>query len=478
MPQATTRKDLPDDERLKLYHELLETKVNGRLPHGHLNVLLDRYGISRQTLSKVWQRGQRSKEQTGLACVARRKKGHSGRPRKRSVQQIEAAIKSAAPHLRMTLATLSTATGIPPTTLWRLLQTKKLRRRISRIKPMMTDKHKTDRVSFARSFVRSTASGQLRWHDMMDRVHIDEKWFYVTLINRRYYLWHDEDVPIRRCTSKRHIIKVMFLTAVARPRYDAGKKEMWDGKIGTWPFVSMVAAKRKSKNRERGTMVTTPLTVTKPIYRQFLVDNVIPSIKRLWPGRRNLPIFIQQDNARPHVQVDDAAVATAGRSNGWMIQLTAQPAMSPDFNVLDLGFFNSIQCLQHRQIVTTIDELVSAVSGAFNDLDWRVLDKTFMTLQKVLEESLKIGGDNAYKLPHMHKDKLARQGPQNPQLACDPEVVSVIEEMNGRKEFERRVDNLSGVLASCEINGSINMSNIDNLCAMAHDMDLVDNDEE
>ncbi|ETV75133.1 hypothetical protein H257_10699 [Aphanomyces astaci] len=250
------------------------------------------------------------------------------------------------------------------------------------------------------------------------------------------------DVPIRRFTSKRHIVKVMFLTAVARVRYDARKKAMWNGKIGMWPFVSMVPAQRKSKNRERGTMVTTPLTVTKPIYRQFLVDHV--SIKLLWPGRRTCRFT---SNKTTH---------------GLMFKL-----MTPSWLLL-VG----------QTIVTTIDELVSAATGAFNDLDGRVLDKTFMVLQKVLEESLKIGGDNAYKLPHLHKDKLARQGPQNPQLACDPEVMSVIDEMNSRKEFERRVDNLSGVLASCAIEGTINMSNIDNLCAMARDIDLVDNDEE
>ncbi|ETV89523.1 hypothetical protein H257_00775 [Aphanomyces astaci] len=69
--------------------------------------------------------------------------------------------------------------------------------------------------------------------------------------------------------------------------------------------------------------------------------------------------------------------------------------MSPDFNVLDLGFFNSIQALQHRQVVTGIDDIILAVHGAFDELDFRVLDKTFMTLQKVMEESLKMDGDNS-----------------------------------------------------------------------------------
>ncbi|RHY40041.1 hypothetical protein DYB30_009416 [Aphanomyces astaci] len=336
---------------------------------------------------------------------------------------------------------------------------------------MVTEKHKADRVAFVRSFVRESPRAPMRWHDMHDRIHIDEKWFYLTLVNRRYYLWYDEAIPVRKCSSKRHIVKVMFLTAVARPRFDYVRKTMWDGKLGMWPFVAVQPAQRTSKNRDRGTLVTTPVTVTKKVYREYLLQHVIPRIKAVWPGHRDQPIYIQQDNARPHVEVDDPAVVAAGRSDGWAIQLVAQPAMSPDFNVLDLGFFNSIQALQHRQVVTGIDDLVAAVHGAFNELDWRILDKTFVTLVRVMEESMKMGGDNSYKLPHQSKDKMARLGPTAPSV-CDPDVVTVIEAMNARKDFERRVDNLSSVLATCDIEGVINTSNIDHLCKIVHDVTI------
>ncbi|ETV76984.1 hypothetical protein H257_09391 [Aphanomyces astaci] len=176
---------------------------------------------------------------------------------------------------------------------------------------------------------------------------------------------------------------------------------MWNGKIGMWPFVSEVPVQRTNKNGHRGTIATSPIIVTKPVYRVFLVNN---------------------DNARPHIQVDDLAVPTAATTGGWRIQLVAQPAMSPDFNVLNLGLFNSIQALQHRQVVTCIDDLVAAVHAAFDELDFCTLDKTFVTLQKVMEESLKVGGDITYKLPRLHKDRLAKQGLLTSQLAYDSDV--------------------------------------------------------
>ncbi|RHY04662.1 hypothetical protein DYB35_006608 [Aphanomyces astaci] len=207
MPRSTTKHDLPDDERLSLYHELLEHKQNDRLARGKAKEILRKYGISRHTLSKIWTRGQLSKAQSGLADVALKRKGRAGRRPSRTIAQIESAVKNAPPHLRRIFALLTASSGIPPTTLWRVLQSKKLVRRTSRPKPMVTEKHKEDRVAFVRSFVRESPRAPMRWQDMHDRIHIDEKWFYLTLVNRRYYLWYDEAVPVRKCFSKRHIVR-------------------------------------------------------------------------------------------------------------------------------------------------------------------------------------------------------------------------------------------------------------------------------
>ena len=48
--------------------------------------------------------------------------------------------------------------------------------------------------------------------------------------------------------------KVMFLTAVAKPRYDDQENVTFDGKIGIWGFVKETPAKNDSKNRLKGTM--------------------------------------------------------------------------------------------------------------------------------------------------------------------------------------------------------------------------------
>ncbi|KAH9132635.1 hypothetical protein AeRB84_015336 [Aphanomyces euteiches] len=132
-------------------------------------------------------------------------------------------------------------------------------------------------------------------------VHIDEKWFFLTKVKRRHYAYDDEVVPRRSGKSRHFVTKVMFLAAVARPRYDYSKKKIFDGKLGVWPFVETTLAKRGSKNRAKGTPVLSLQPVNSDMYQAMVFDKVIPAIKAKFPVRDQMgTIFIQQDNASPH----------------------------------------------------------------------------------------------------------------------------------------------------------------------------------
>jgi len=88
-----------------------------------------------------------------------------------------------------------------------------------------------------------------------------------------------EDDLIRSCVSKNFLPKVMCLTAVARPRFDSHRNVTFDRKIGVFPFIIKVPAKRTSVNRVAGTMETKPiLSVTRAIIRSFYINKVLPFI--------------------------------------------------------------------------------------------------------------------------------------------------------------------------------------------------------
>jgi hypothetical protein len=90
-----------------------------------------------------------------------------------------------------------------------------------------------------------------RVHHMYDTVHLDEKWFKLYKANTKYYLAKDEDLPYRSCPNKRYIGKVMFLAAVARPRYDFRRKRHFDGKIGIWYILEKSVAQRRPRIARR-----------------------------------------------------------------------------------------------------------------------------------------------------------------------------------------------------------------------------------
>lgn len=151
--------------------------------------------------------------------------------------------------------------------------------------------------------------------------------------------------------------------------------------------------------------------MTKEIYSEMLISNVLPAIRDQWPRcSAKRPIFIQQDNAKPHLSVNDPRFIEAASADGFNIRLRCQPPNSPDMNVLDLGLFNAIQALQHQNAPKNIDELIHAVNNAFAELDLKRLNYVFLTLQQCMVMTMKENGGINYKLPHMGKEKLERAG--------------------------------------------------------------------
>ncbi|KAG3060057.1 hypothetical protein PC121_g13674 [Phytophthora cactorum] len=152
----------------------------------------------------------------------------------------------------------------------------------------------------------------MKFDEEYDIVHVDEKWFNEDKVDRAYLLLDGEEPPPRDRKSKRFIPKMMFLAAVARP----------------------------SVNRKKGTLCSRNVAyVDRPLYKHYIIEEVIPDIKAKWPASEHgKTIFIQQDNATPRVPVSGPDVVAAGTSEGWNIRLLFQSPNSPDLNVLDLGY--------------------------------------------------------------------------------------------------------------------------------------------
>lgn len=134
----------------------------------------------------------------------------------------------------------------------------------------------------------------------------------------------------------------------------------------------------------------------------------MPAIRSKWPALASKCIFIQQDNAKPHIKDSDCDFRAAACQDGFDIRLMHQPPNSPDTNVNDLGWFRAIQSIQSESHCTNVDELIDAVKNSFEELTPQTLNKVFLSLQGCLIEIMKVRGQNNYKVPHLKKDSLSR----------------------------------------------------------------------
>lgn len=81
-----------------------------------------------------------------------------------------------------------------------------------------------------------------------------------------------------------------------------------------------------------------------------IIEKVISVIRAKFPlSARKTLIYIQQDNAKPHLSVKDPDLKTEALKDGWHLKLKCQSR-----NVLDLRF------LQNQMAIKGMNELIDA----------------------------------------------------------------------------------------------------------------------
>ncbi|XP_057779553.1 uncharacterized protein LOC130998136 [Salvia miltiorrhiza] len=335
----TRRKDLTSEERQVVALFLLRNSADGKLNYDTQKAAMTKWGCCRSSIARL--------------CLELHKRG--------------------------TIRRLATGINCSKSTVGRCISRGLIRAHSSAIQPDLTAPSKLLRLKFSLEQIEyDRICMALKFKPMHNVVHIDEKWFYITKTNHRFYLTPQETEPHRTCKSKKFITKVMFMCAMCRPIFDTDGSVLFDGKIGIFPFTEMVPAKRSSKNRQAGTLEEKTIqSITKEVIKDCIINKIIPAIKAKWPANASKIIFIQQDNAKPHIKDSDPDFRAAATADGFDIRIVHQPPNSPDTNINDLGWFRAIQSLQVQ-------------SGC-------------------LTEIMKVRGQNSYKLPHMKKGVLARQ---------------------------------------------------------------------
>ncbi|CAO2841385.1 unnamed protein product [Amaranthus hypochondriacus] len=417
-------KCLTKEQRLVIMQKLLASlNAKGKPKLGTINELSIEFQVCRKTITRLWKevKSQIDNQSTVINISSKKIKcGASNR-----ITFDESKFKSIKYELKGTQHSVAKQMGVSQSTVCRWKKDKVIRKHTNAIKPALTDNNKLHRLTFALSKIAfDDSSDSFTFKPHTNIVHIDEKHFYLTRETQTYYLAPGEIEPHRECQSKRFIPKIMFMCAVAKPIFSSDGQCEFDGKIDIWPFITQEPAKRSSKNRKRGELETKPIqSITKEHIRHMLITNVLPSIRAKWPPNLSKHIYVQQDNAKPHIAPNDTEFLQEAMKDGFYIQLVQQPPNSPDMNVLDLGFFRSIQALQYQKAAYNVTQLLLAVNNAFDNLRPQCLRFVFITLQACMIEVMKKQGGFDYHIPHMNKSKAAREGTLQDYLSVDKQLV-------------------------------------------------------
>ncbi|GMF19257.1 unnamed protein product [Phytophthora fragariaefolia] len=90
----------------------------------------------------------------------------------------------------------------------------------------------------------------------------------------------------------------------------------------------------------------------------------------------------------------------------------------------------SVRCLptyvNGGPITQTLDDLVANVKVAMDELPPATLDAGFLTLQCVMGDCVAAGGDNTFKIRHMSKSKLTREGRLPQCIKCSATTASFL----------------------------------------------------
>ncbi|ETO70672.1 hypothetical protein F444_12872, partial [Phytophthora nicotianae P1976] len=139
-------KQANNSERQALWETLLLRSSRGKLRHGDRKIVAEQFKISRWLVSRVWKRGIRSMGERVAAVVASRA-SQRGR-KKKDRAEICKRIHETRVADRNNHRTIEEGAGLTPYMIRQLQREGYLRRALTQTRPLLTEKHKTDRLKW------------------------------------------------------------------------------------------------------------------------------------------------------------------------------------------------------------------------------------------------------------------------------------------------------------------------------------------
>ncbi|XP_074277166.1 uncharacterized protein LOC141600811 [Silene latifolia] len=222
-------KNLNNNERSRITQLLLEQSNEGKPKYGAMSAVAKQFGVCRKTITDIWNTTKKQHTSGQAINVKSKLKGRSMVTRhKFDNDKLESIDLSK----RTTQQELSEGLGVSQSTVCRWVATDLIDSHTNAVKPGLTENNKLARLMYCLSHLQyDKNTKRFVFKDQSNVIHMDEKWFFITKPSQRFYVGKKEKRPHRTVQSKRFIQKVMFMCAVARPKYGPNKEVISDGKM-------------------------------------------------------------------------------------------------------------------------------------------------------------------------------------------------------------------------------------------------------
>ena len=290
-----------------------------------------------------------------------------------------------------------------------------------RVLPLLTQAHRQNRLEWARAVVAKEESPWLPSSRTV-RAFVDEKWFFGHQLRKRIWIGPGVQRHDLCVGSKAHIPKVMFLAAVAQPIPEHG----FSGRVGIYPITELKPATKTQRYFKKGEMKHHLINMDTACFINMMKSNVCCDLATQ-VGSFAEKIIVFMDSAGGHGggkrSINNTTIAElTSWANQWPPELLshvplprqplptwtfiAQPARSPDLNLLDLGAWCSINALvkdirQQLADGASVEQIIRNVQQAWEDWNSeQKLGQLWETLQEVFKRIIACQGGNFYMMPH------------------------------------------------------------------------------
>ena len=167
---------------------------------GSFAMVAECFGVARSTVYRLWNRVVHTRAHGHIISPEfQSHKKNCGRPPMYPSEFVREGIKNIPLRKRRTQRKLAASLGVSKTTVQRWIVDSTFRVHCNSLKPVLTEENKVARLIMA--LESCDPNDPSKFHDMMDHVHVDEKWFFLSRQRERYLLLPEEKNP-KRCVNR------------------------------------------------------------------------------------------------------------------------------------------------------------------------------------------------------------------------------------------------------------------------------------